>query len=207
LVCYDQATLSETSRHSFQGGLITDVFFLSRDRCLVVTGQGAHTIDMKRSRIKTGLPVAVKEAPGELSYCAESRSTGLTYAGFSDGTLALAEQRSGKVVFAINADNGPVSGFALNLSMAVGVVVSATGGLTLFDLSSGDVFERFTGHSDCIEGVKITEDGRYLITRTSSGEFRLWELSWTLEQATGSPPVSWMPGGALGRLGKLFKMS
>jgi len=201
----DMASLHNIFYHHV-AGLLDNVFLLSSERALLTTNQGSHLLDFRKQKEKPALPIHLDEPPGKLTFTAESKSAGLVYAGFSDGTLAIAELRSRKVVFAINAENGPVSHFALNLRLAAGVVVTATGGFTIFDLSSGDVLERFTGHSGYIKSVTITEDGRYLCTHTDQGEFRLWELSWLLGDTTGSPTIDWLPRGAFGKLGKLFKI-
>ena len=127
------------------------------------------------------------------------------YAGFPNGSLAIADPKSGKIHFGVNHQCGPVTGVALNLQLAFGVVASSTGKLCIFDLTNGEIFERFTAHPTGITHLQVSEDGRYVLTRTIDGSLRLWELSWALTDSTTPLSVDWLPSGLFDKLGSFFK--
>jgi len=151
--------------------------------------------------------VALTELPGEPTFAAEMESPNLLLLGFSNGTLKIIEQKSGRVLRAINHKKGAVTGACLNIPMALGVTVSSTGGLTLIDLTNAEAIERFTAHNQSICSVQVSANGRYISTRTAAGQFRFWELSWLLSEQTGNPTIDWLPTGALGLLGRMFRRS
>lgn len=206
LAFFDLKTLSITSSMALDHIGIVGAFPLQNERALIMLpDQGPAVLDVKTGKLMAGLPVSLPQLPGQVTFAAETPRHNLFLVGFSDGTILVANQKTGKPLFAFNHEKGPVTGICLNISMAVGVAVSSTGGMTLFDLTTGKVFEKFTAHSDAIDFVALTSNSRYLSTRTRRGESRFWELSWQLTDQTGKRVVEWVPRGALGAFGKMFK--
>lgn len=185
---------------------VSRAFPVGKDEALLITDRGHVLVDVKNQKLAGGLPLSLTELPGEVTFAVEQPERGLTLLGFSDGTLVVGVTKTRRVVFAVKQTIGPVTCASLNFQLGVGTSVSTKGGLTLFDLATGDVFERFTAHTDIVISVEMHETGRYLTTCTAGGQFRLWELSWVLENSTNRSTVSWLPRSALGKLGKLFKL-
>jgi serine/threonine protein kinase len=186
---------------------VVKAFPLLGDRAFVLSKRGPAVIDAKKQKIKPGLPVVLSELPGDPTFAAETESNGLVLLGFSDGTLTVASQKNGRVLFAVNHKKGPVTGACLNFPMALATMVSGTGGLTLIDLTNGEAFERFTAHNQSIDSLRLSPNARYISTRTTSGQFRFWELSWLLSEQSGNPTIDWLPTGALSKLGRMFRLS
>ena len=206
LAYFDLRSLTVRSSIALDHIGVVGAFPLQNDRALIMLpDQGPALMDVKTGKLVAGLPVSLPQLPGKVTFAAETSRHNLYLLGFSDGTVLIANSINGKPLFAFNHEKGPVTGICLNISMAVGVSVSSTGGMTLFDLTTGKVLERFTAHSGAIESVELTSNSRYLSTRTLRGESRFWELSWLLTEQTGRRVVEWVPRGALGAFQKMFK--
>lgn len=184
---------------------MAELFPLSKERLVLKSGQGPVILSLKNGKLEGPLPVRISRDIGELTFATELPERKILLAGFSDGSCTISDHRSGKVHFGANKKSGPITGYALSLQMAVGVTVSASGKLAIFDLTNGELFERFTAHADSICQIQLTEDARYLVTRTIGGNCRLWELSWALTQLTSPLTLDWLATGAFDRLGMLFK--
>lgn len=129
----------------------------------------------------------------------------LIWAGYEDGSVRAIEIKTGKELFSVKWDIGPVIGIKLNRSLAFGAAVSASGRLVVFNLDTGEGYLSFTAHSQAIPQLEMTDDGRFLLTRSKDGQFRLWETCWKLKDTEGAAGISWMDGGTtLGRLGKFL---
>ena len=203
---YDLTTSSLAGTLSMEGFQVFRAFPVGKGRALLMTDRGHVMGDVAKQTLEPGLPLSLTELPGEVTFAVEEPERGLAMLGFSDGTLMVGSVKNRRVVFGVKQTLGAVTGASLNFAMNVGISVSAKGGLTLFDLTSGEVFERFTAHSDAVTSVVMQENGRYLTTCTAGGQFRLWELSWLLENSTHRESASWLPTSAFRRLGKIFKL-
>lgn len=183
-------------------GLLSAYPLGSQRVLLTFPDQGPAVMELKKGRLRPGLPVQ-SPPEGELTVAGEHE--GLFYAGFSDGTLLFGKGSDKKPLLSLKHGNEVLTAVSLNLPLAVGVTGNAAGALTLFDLGTGEVFERFKAHSGAIESVVLSEDGRYFSTRSVGGESRLWELSWNLTDEAGSPTIDWLTVTTLEKLGKVFK--
>lgn len=204
LAFYDIA--SQTVRSSFQpqGIEVKQAFPLQKDRVLLLSDRGPVTADLKRGNLQSGLPCALNELPGEVTFASET-SDGLYVLGFSDGTLYVLGPRGGKLMFAVNHKKGAITAARFHRGMGLGVSVTSGGRLCLFDLArGGEPFELFTAHNEPITGLQISSNARYVSTRTAGGQFRFWEISWTLSEESGEVVVDWWPTGALSKLGRML---
>lgn len=206
LLFFDLSTFAVRSQFNTGDLPILRAFPLQDDRVFLATRKGPAVADLKRASLTPGLPVAIKELPGEPTFAAETKAHGLLLLGFSEGTFYVANRKTGRVLFAANQKKGAVTGACLNLEKGLGVTVSSSGGLMLVNLCNGEIFERFTAHNQPVDSVQMSANARYISTRTVGGQYRLWELSWLLGEEKGNPNIEWLPQSALGKLGKLFKM-
>jgi tetratricopeptide (TPR) repeat protein len=188
------------------GRQFESAFHLSGGKAMIVTAREFLIMDLLRSDFKPGLPLTLERLPGTITFVSDHPESPLRMTGFSDGTLIISHVKDGRPLLGINQENGPVTGACLNLPTALGVSVSSSGGITLFGLDTGRVLERFVAHSDGIAEITMTEDGRYITTRSRGGQFRLWEISWTLSDKLGNRKIEWLPSTRrLSKLGKFFK--
>lgn len=182
---------------------VRQVFPLSRDRVVVSFLDGdPELIQLKRGRSGPALSPELSGLEGSLSFASENE--GIFLAGFSDGTLALANSSDGSLLFSVKHGETPITAAVLNLEMAYGISGDAGGELTLFDLASGGVIERFNAHAVGFDCIRLTEDGRYLSTRSARGGFRLWEFSWELSEEPAPNEIPWRPKPSLGKRLGLF---
>ena len=129
----------------------------------------------------------------------------IVVAGYEDGSLRAIDIKSGKELFSVKWDIGTIIGIKINRSLAFGAAVSASGRLVVFNLDSGESYLSFTAHSQAIPQLEMTDDGRFLLTRSKDGQFRLWETCWKLKDDEGTAEISWLDGGTtLSRLGKFL---
>ena len=183
-----------------------ELFPLSDGRLVVNSPEGANIFNLKLSKPEGPLRVKLPGEPaGGITCVDELADRRVLYIGYGDGTFAVTDPRSGKVYFAKNYQSGPVTKVALNIQVAFGLVASATGKLVIFDLTNGQVIEQFSAHPGTITHLDVTEDGRYLLTRTLEGSFRLWELSWALTDSTAPLSVDWLPSGLFNKLGSILQ--
>jgi serine/threonine protein kinase len=183
-----------------------EFFGLAEGRIVVNSPAGAEVFNLRQS--KSEGPFKIKfpqEPPGGVTLVKESEDRRIVFSGYADGTFAVSDPRSGKVYFTQNYQTGPVTGLAINMQVAFGLVVSSSGKLAVFDLTNGQVIELFTAHPGAITHLQVTDDGRYMITRTLDGSFRLWELSWALTDSTTPLSIDWLPSGLFNKLGSFFK--
>lgn len=201
---YDLSTLSLRTSFELTGTPVQKAFPLQKDRAFLLTSRGPATIDLKKGNLQPGLPIALTELPGDPTFASET-SDGLVVLGFSDGTLYVASPKGGKVLFAVNHKKGGITSALLHKAMGLGITVTDTGRLCLFDLArGGEPFELFTAHNEPIVGLELSSNARYISTHTESGQFRFWEISWTLSEETGDVVIDWWPTGALSKLGRIF---
>jgi len=195
-----------TSSMRLDPGSFRAAFPLLRNRALVVfEGQGPALVNLKKESACMGLPIDLVDLPGEVSFAGETELHGLFLAGFSEGTFVIADGMTGKVVLTTKHSDDAITGACLNVPMGLGVTADRAGGLTLFDLNSGEVLEHHKVHTDAIESVRLTSNGRYLLTRSTMGESRFWELSWALDENRGPYRVEWLSTGPLVNVRKLFR--
>jgi serine/threonine protein kinase len=180
-------------------------YLLNNQQVLLVTHQGPLIANLAKNRSQPGSPVEPETNLQEISFCADCQRSKLRIVGFANGELVLAQQKSGRSLRTLKLENGAVTAAVVHLETALAVAVTDQGGLTLFDLSQGEVIDSFVAHADGVTDLTLTPDGRYLTTRSSSGQFRLWELSWTLSDRPGAREIPWLPGSALDKLGKFFR--
>lgn len=183
-----------------------ELFPLANGRIVVNSPKGAEIFNLKQNKHEGIFRVKLPAEPsGGVTFVRESADSRVLFSGYADGTFAISDPRSGKVYFAQNYQTGPVTGLVINTQVAFGVVVSSSGKLAVFDLTNGKIIEMFTAHPGAIVHLEVTEGGRYMITRTLDGSFRLWELSWALTDSTSPLTVDWLPSGLLNRLGSFLK--
>lgn len=207
IVCVDFLKGQPGSSAELTAAQVASFTPLTKERILIESQQGPVVINLKNKKVLGPPPVHFGNLPQEtkLTEAGEMPERGLFASGFSNGTFRISHPRTGKPYFSINKDTGPVSGWALSLQLAVGVIVSTTGKLMLFDLGTSEVLERSTAHTESIVDVLLSENANYMVTRTSQGNCRLWELSWALTDSTSPLSIDWLPSGALNRLGMLFR--
>ena len=183
-----------------------ELFPLAEGRLVVNSPKGAEVYNLRQGKSEGVLQVRLPQEPaGGVTFVNESEDRRVLFSGYADGTFAISDPRSGKVFFSQNYETGPVTGVAINMQVAFGLVVSSTGKLVVFDLTNGQIIERTTAHPGAITHLQVTEDGRYLTTRTIDGSFRLWELSWALTDSTSPLSIDWLPSGLFNKLGSFFK--
>jgi serine/threonine protein kinase len=180
-------------------------FLLENKRALLVTYHGSLMTDLRKKKSSPGLPAQLEIQKEEISFCADPHRSKLRIIGLSNGTLIMTNQKGGRPLFTFEQENGAVSAAAINLETALGVSVSTEGGITFFDLSTGEVLERIVAHAEGVADLSITQDGRYVTTRSVGGHFRLWEVSWSLSNRLGSREIEWLRGSTLDKLGNLFR--
>lgn len=185
------------------GQALEHLFLLNDGKALVVTDRSHLMLEFSRGTLKPGLPLELEKFPGQITCVRDDAKAKVRLTGFSDGTLLFSHLKSGQPLFGINQENGPVSGACLHPESALGVSVSEHGGMTLFDLAAGRAMERFVAHVEGVVEVSLSENGRYLTTRSRTGQFRLWEISWGLSERLGSRMVDWLPKSR--GLGHFFK--
>jgi serine/threonine protein kinase len=177
-------------------------------RCIIPMAAGrilcAEGDTVRILNLRSGKKEASLALPPGLTCLAPMEDDQVVLAGYKDGTLRAVDIKSSKELFSVNWDVGALTGVKINRALAFGVAVSQTGRLTVFDLSTGKDYLSFTAHSHPIGQLEMTDDGRYLLTRSTKGQFRLWETCWALNDAEGMAPIAWLPTGALGRLGKFL---
>ena len=182
--------------------------FTAPVRCVVPMAGGrmmcAADDRVRIINLRSGEKELSLELPPGVTCLAPMEEEDVILAGYNDGTLRAVEVKTGKEIFHVHWDVGALTGVKINRALAFGVAVSQTGRLTVFDLGSGREYVSFTAHSQAIPQLEITDDGRYLLTRSSNGQFRLWETCWTLNQKEGTAPIPWLETGGLGRFGKFL---
>ena len=157
--------------------------------------------------LRSGKRELALNIPKGLTCIASMEDDEVILAGFEDGTLRAFDTETAKEMFCVKWDVGALTGVKINRALAYGAAVSKTGRLTVFDLSTGKEFITFTAHTQSITQLEMTDDGRYLLTRSTNGQFRLWETCWLLKDNEGAAPISWVPTSAaspLGRFGKFL---
>lgn len=206
LKLWDLATNQMAGSVSLPPAASRELFPLSEGRLVVNSPEGAEIFNLKLGKSEGPLRVKLPGEPaGGVTCVDELPGRRVLYSGYGDGTFAISDPRSGKVYFAQNYRSGPVTKVALNLQVAFGLVASATGKLVIFDLTNGQVIEQFSAHPGTITHLDVTEDGRYFLTRTLEGSFRLWELSWALTDSTAALAVDWLPSGLFDKLGSILQ--
>lgn len=204
LATYDFSTRILRSSYQVKGTSVRSIFPLQKDRVFLLSDRGPVTVDLKKGSMQPGLPCALNELPSDPTFASET-TDGLYVLGFSDGTVYVLGSRGGKVLFAVNHKKGAIAGIQLHRPMGLGVTVTSTGRLCLFDLArGGEPLELFTAHNEPISSLQMSSNARYISTQTESGQFRFWEISWTLSEESGEVNVDWWPTGALSKLGRMF---
>lgn len=187
------------------GSPLVRAFLLDHEQALLVTHHRNLMADLSNNTSKPGLPAKLEDIQQQISFCKDSSDGKLRMTGFRDGTLAWSEAKTGRSLYSVEQKDGAVSASVVNLETALGVSVSEKGGITFFDLSAGVVLDRFIAHADGVTDLSITENGRYITTRSSSGQFRLWEMSWLLSERPGQCEIDWLPKSTLGKLTSFFR--
>jgi serine/threonine protein kinase len=172
---------------------------MAAGRIMCAEGHKVRIINLRSGETEVSLAL-----PPGLTCLAPMEDDDVILAGYQDGTLRAIEVKTSKEIFSVHWDVGALTGVKVNRALAFGVAVSQTGRLTVFDLGTGREYLSFTGHSQAIPQLEMTDDGRYLLTRSSNGQFRLWETCWTLNQREGTAPIVWLDKGALGRFNKFL---
>lgn len=206
IVTWDLLTRSTISRVELGERELESAFLLSGKKCMIVSPREFLVLDQVKSTLTPGLPLTLERLPGSISFVGDNEAAQLRMTGFSDGTLIISHLKTGDPLLGINQENGPVSGACLHVDAALGISVSDSGGITLFGLDTGRILERFVAHADGIAEITITDDGRYVTTRSTQGQFRLWEISWLLSDRPGNRKIDWLPTPkGLAKLGKFFR--
>ena len=175
---------------------------LSADRVLCAVAAKVKLLNLRSGSAEMSL-----ELIDGLSCVSTLDDEEILLAGFQDGTFRAIDLNSGKELFSVQWDIGHITGIKVNRSLAYGVAVSANGKFVVFDLRTGQSYISFTAHSQGIPQLEMTDDGRFFLTRSRDGQFRLWETCWKLQDHEGSAAVGWLDAGAgstLGRLGKFL---
>ena len=206
LAYFDPVAFKVRSIQEFEPVIVSAAFpLLNQKAVIILPDQGPAIVDLKSGKLNPGLPLEGGDQHGDLSCAGELDKEGLFYWGFFNGTLLLSDRKSGEVVFSVNHQKEPITGFSINISMNLGITVTSKGVLNLFRLSDGTIMESFKAHTDSITSVKLTDNSRYLATRTPNGESRFWELSWILSDKSGHPDIEWLPKGNFPAIGKIFR--
>lgn len=184
---------------------IEQAFPLSGDKAFLITKREFLLVDLSKLDMAPGLPLDLERLPGGVTFLQDFEGAPLRINGFSDGTLIVSHSKDGRPMLAINQETGAVTAACLDLRAALGVSAGEKGHLTLFGLDTGRVLDRFLAHSDGVAEVTLTENGRYLATRSPHGQFRLWEIFWNLSPQPGPRKIEWLPSQGLAKLGRLFR--
>ncbi len=183
---------------------LKDAFILEDEKALIITHQGYLMACLKKNTTSLNGPAHEDALTSEVTFCADVPDSKVRMLGFQDGGLSWTHQRSGRSLFSFQPTGNPIISAAMNLETALGVCVDNAGEIHLFDLGQGRPLDRFVAHEDGITHLSMTCNGRYFTTRSRSGQFRLWEVSWLLSEKEGRSEVEWFPGSVMGRIGKFF---
>jgi serine/threonine protein kinase len=157
-----------------------------------------------RKRKPQPFKLAGYENQAPLCYTGQSRSGGLMYLGFEDGSLLICEVNKARPVFHFSQNHGPITGFRILHQLSVGVASTGSGKLVFWDLYNDDLLEELSAHRGGILSLDTSHSGRYLLTSGADDQVRLWETSWTATEEIGAPELPWMvikrkPPNKLGR--------
>lgn len=179
------------------------------DQVIVVTRSGYGTVSLKKRGENALEPFSPKayQPTAPISFAHLDSHHKVLVLGLEDGTLAITDAASGRLVYAISKVSGAVTGFALVSSMNVGVVSTDRGQLYFWDLLADKVLEGILAHRGGIVDLGVDQQGRFLITSGRDGQIRLWETSWTISLSLErQAKLEWLPsGGTLNKLARLFR--
>jgi serine/threonine protein kinase/WD40 repeat protein len=179
------------------------VFPYLNETALSLLDSGAYLVDLVKGTSKLGFPLALESFDSPVSCLTTGAGGGLVMSGFEDGSVVMGQLTTGKPLFQASYPTGRVTGLKVDLAAAIGVSISAGGCLSIFDLNDKETLKSLT-FSNPIVDLNITEDGRFLATRTENQEFWLWEIAWALTPKPGPISVDWIPKSRLRRFVKFF---
>ena len=179
------------------------------EQVIVVGESGFGTLALGRKPGHSLEPFSPKayQPTAKVTYASLDVQHKVIVLGLEDGTLAITDAASGKLVYAISKVSGAVTGFSLVTDLNVGVVSTDRGQLYFWDLIADRVLEGILAHRGGILDLASNTQGRFMITSGRDGQVRIWETSWTVSLSLEQRPrLDWLPSeGALSKLARFFR--
>jgi WD40 repeat protein/serine/threonine protein kinase len=156
-----------------------DVFIpISNDAVWSASNDGT----IRKWTVPGGLPLGEYRIPvdGEVEYQAIAPSGKLAFAILRDGANLIWEIETEKIFAELSGpDSDPYQGpprFACAFSPDGTCLAAMTGklGITIYDVTSGDVLNQVSGHGVPLRGMQFSPDGRMLLTVSEDGIAKIW---------------------------------
>lgn len=171
-----------------------DVYRWTPNTPLLSVGGELFELDLRaRKRKPRALSLKGYTNDSGVTYTGHSRSGGLIYLGYQDGSLLICDSKRIKPVFHLYHEGGAITGFFILHQLSVGVACTDRGKLVFWDLTTSEVLEEFSAHRGKITTLDTSDSGRYLLTAGSDDQVRIWETSWTAtEEEESEPDLPWI---------------
>src|SRR5262249_13744178 len=98
-------------------------------------------------------------------------------AGGPDGTIALCDTATGKVVRTLTGHRGAVHGVAFSGDARALASGAADGTARIWEVATGKELHRFRGHAKGVRSVALAADGKTLATAGEDDTLRLWDVA------------------------------
>ena len=153
-----------------------------------------------------GRQIGALAAGGPLAFSPDGKT--LATVNHERNSVVLWDYQSGNLRCILPGHSGPIYCLAFSPTGTTLATGSQDKSVTIWDCSSGEELARLPGHSDHVRAVEFSPDGKRLVagvgsTRTSPGEFKLWDLEnriviKTVRESTGPVlAVAFSPDGKL----------
>ena len=183
---------TESPEHRLAGGgsaIRTVAFGRSGDELIWRTWQNDRIWTLRRPKDRTG---SIKIEPlrrwpgsaiekihkiGNISLNTRSRS-GAAWGEPGGEQSILQIFRDGQLDFAILKEDDGIIHNVVTLSPNAGIAITGghLGSIHAYDIKSGETIGRFTGHTNSIESLAVSPDGKYLVSGSLDQTVRLWEI-------------------------------
>jgi WD40 repeat protein len=178
LILWDTESGTKLRQFESDGQPVTSVVFGPGDQFAIsATGTGKITL----WKVESGQPI--RELPGHLmrvNALAISPDGSKTLSTSEDLSLRLWSNEAGKVIHQENINCRP-NKIALSQDGAF-ALVSCEHMFYRWDIQKWREQQRFIGHTDMINALAVSIDGRLGLSASSDGTLRLWNLGTQIEQ-------------------------
>ena len=66
------------------------------------------------------------------------------------------------------------------------LTTNGDGQIKIWNVTSGEVCHRFTGHRSCVKAMSISPDGEWFVSGSEDGEIKIWDLGTFLDESDNS---------------------